>query len=88
MAVPNYPYYPGGPFTGGPTPRVAHTNFDTERTIEDKIRAKTEYQGLNELEIQGYVQDEITYARTNSLGLYAYDNGTVNRFQEDWAPGR
>lgn len=88
MSVPNYPQRPGGPFTGGGTPRVAHTNFDTEQVIADRIRAKTEYQGANELEIQGYIQDEITYARTNSIGLYAYNNGGVNTWQEDWAPGR
>ena len=88
MAVPNYPQKPGGPFLGGATPRVAHTNFDTEKTIEDRIRAKVEYQGINELEMQGYIQNEIDYARTNRLGLYAYDNGSVDRFQEDRAPGR
>jgi len=88
MAVPNYPQRPGGPYTGGATPRVAHTNFDTEQVIADRIRAKVEYQGANELEIQGYIQNEIAYARTNRLGLYAYDDGPVNTFQEDWAPGR
>lgn len=88
MSVPNYPQRPGGPYTGGATPRVAHTNFDTEKVIEDRIRNKTEYQGANDLEMWGYIQDEIAYARTNSIGLYAYDNGRVDTFQEDRAPGR
>lgn len=88
MSVPNYPQKPGGPFTGGATPRVAHTNFDTEEVIADRVRAKVEYQGINELEMQGYIQNEIAYARTNRLGLRAEDNGPVNKFQEDWAPGR
>lgn len=91
MANPQSQYYPtrpGGPYLGGATPRVVHTNFDTEKTIEDKIRNKTEFQGANEQEMWGYVQDEIVYARTNSIGLYAYDNGRVNIFADDGAPGR
>lgn len=92
MAVPNYPTPPGGPFLADrdypALPRTAHSNFDTEKTIEDRVRNKTIFQGLNELEVQGHIQNEIAYARTNSLGLYAYDNGSVDRFQEDRAPGR
>lgn len=92
MAVPNYPTPPGGPFLSdvdyAALPRTAHSNFDTEKTIEDRVRNKTIFQGLNELEMQGHIQNEINYARTNSIGLYAYDNGSVDRFQEDRAPGR
>ena len=92
MAVPNYPTPPGGPFLASTDfsalPRTLHTNFDTEKTIEDKVRKRTIFQGINELEMQGHIQNEINHARTNSLGLYAYDNGSVGRFQEDRAPGR
>lgn len=93
MAVPNYPTRPGGPYISiypdFPTvPRIPHNNFDTEKTIEDKVRKIGIFQGVNELEMQGYIQDEIIYARTNTLGLKAFDDGSVNRFQEDWAPGR
>lgn len=93
MAVPNYPYKPGGPsLSFGPdflgVPRILHNNFDTEVTIADKVRKAIIFQGANELEMQGYIQNEIDYARTNRLGLYAYDNGSIDRFQEDRAPGR
>lgn len=93
MAVPNYPYKPGGPtLSFGPdflvVPRIVHSNFDTEVTIADKVRKAIIFQGCNELEMQGYIQNEIDYARTNRLGLYAYDNGSIDRFQEDRAPGR
>lgn len=87
-----YPFPPGGPFLADADypalPRTRHTNFDTEKTIEDRVRKKTIFQGINELEMQGHIQNEIAYARTNSLGLYAYDDGSVNRFQDDGAPGR
>lgn len=93
MGVPNYPNPPGGPFLSqGPdslaVPRVRHSNFDTEKVLEDRVRRHTIFQGVNELQMQGYIQNEIDYARANSIGLYAYDNGSVDRFQEDRAPGR
>lgn len=93
MAVPNYPNPPGGPFLSfGPdslaVPRIRHTNFDTEKVIEDRVRKHIIFQGVNELQMQGYIQNEIDYARANALGLYTYDNGSVDRFQEDRAPGR
>lgn len=68
-----YPQRPGGPYlsTGDhPTvPRITHHNFDTERTIEDRVRNKPIFQGLNEEQMWGYIQDEIEYARTNAIGL-------------------
>lgn len=92
MAVPNYPYPPGGPYLSTENnpgvPRVRHTNFDTEKVLEDRVRRHSIFQGCNELEMQGYIQNEIDYARTNRIGLNAYDDGSVDRFQEDRAPGR
>lgn len=92
MAVPNYPYRPGGPYLSTAdnpgVPRIRHSNFDTEQVIADRVRRHGIFQGCNELEIQGYIQNEIDYARTNAIGLYAYDNGSIDRFQEDRAPGR
>lgn len=93
MSVPNYPTRPGGPYLAIPpdfptVPRISHNNFDTEITIADRVRKIGIFQGVNELEMQGYIQNEIDYARTNRLGLYAYDNGSIDRFQEDRAPGR
>lgn len=92
MAVPNYPEYPGGPYlstaNNPAVPRISHNNFDTEKTIADKVRKHGIFQGINELEMQGYIQNEIDYARTNRIGLHDYDDGSVDRFQEDRAPGR
>jgi len=79
-----YPFPPGGPFLADgdypALPRTAHSNFDTTKTIEDRVRKKTIFQGLNEQEMQGHIQNEINYAHTNRLGLRA-DKGDdpVNR---------
>lgn len=68
-----YPRRPGGPFLSQgdfPTvPRITHNNFDTEKTIEDRVRNVPIFQGLNNQQLWGYIQDEIEYARTNRLGL-------------------
>lgn len=77
-----YPKYPGGPYlkdgdhTG--VPWIIHNNFDTEKTIEDKVRKKRIFQGLNEQQMWGYIQDEINYARTNAIGLKT-DSGNARR---------
>ncbi len=76
-----YPHRQGGPpqrILAVPT--VRHDNFDTPRVIEDRVRNVTEYQGINEQEIQGYIQVEIDYAQTNRIGLKAdRTNQTINR---------
>lgn len=68
-----YPQRPGGPylrsndFSGAPW--VPLNNFDTTKTIEDKVRNVPMFQGLNEQQVQGYIQDAINFAHTNRLGL-------------------
>lgn len=65
-----YPHRPGGPPGFLPAvPRVRHDNFDTEKVIEDRVRNLKEFQGINEQEMWGYIQNEIEYARTNRIGL-------------------
>lgn len=82
-----YPQRPGGPFlrnqdfTGAPW--VPLNNFDTPKTVEDKVRNVTMFQGLNDQQVQGYVQDAINFAQTNRIGLKAdKTNQTVNRGAE------
>jgi len=68
-----YPHAPGGPYLADgdypALPRTRHTNFDTTKVIEDRVRRKTIFQGLNEQEMQGHIQNEINYAHTNAIGL-------------------
>lgn len=77
-----YPQRPGGPYLAqadyGTVPRIAHSNFDTEKTIEDKVRKIPIFQGLNEQQLWGYIQGEINYARTNAVGLKT-DSGNARR---------
>lgn len=74
-----YPHRPGGPPEFLPTvPRVRHDNFDTEKVIEDRVRNLKEFQGINEQEMWGYIQNEIEYARTNRIGLKT-DKGDARR---------
>lgn len=82
-----YPQRPGGPylksqdFAGAPW--VSLTNFDTANTIADKVRNVTMFQGLNEQQIQGYIQNAIDYAHTNRIGLKTDKaNDPVNRAAE------
>lgn len=79
-----YPQYRGGPFLKNNdfsgAPWVPLNNFDTPKTIADKVRNVTMFQGLNEEQMQGYIQDAIDYAQTNRIGLKAdRTNQTVNR---------
>lgn len=82
-----YPQRPGGPYLSQGdfpgVPRIVHSNFDTLRSIEDKVRNIGIFQGLNEQQLQGYIQNEIDYAHTNRIGLKA-DKGDdrVNRAAE------
>lgn len=77
-----YPQRPGGPYLSQAdypaVPRIAHNNFDTEKTIEDKVRNVQIFQGLNDQQLWGYIQDEIEWARTNRVGLKA-DKGNARR---------
>ncbi len=84
MAYNPDPYYPhrqnGPPQRILTVPTVRHDNFDTPRVIEDRVRNVIEYQGINEQEIQGYIQVEIDYAQTNRIGIKAdRTNQTINR---------
>lgn len=84
MAVPNYPYPPGGR-TLKPLPRVGRSDniqdfYMTTKTLEDKVRNLPEFQGANEQEMQGYIQNEINRWHTDRVGLKAdYGNDPVNR---------
>lgn len=84
MAVPNYPYRHGGPVLP-PLPRVGRSNniqdyFMTEKTLEDKVRNISEFQGANEQEMQGYIQNEINRWRSDAVGLTThFGNAAVNR---------
>jgi hypothetical protein len=74
-----YPHRPGGPFIPA-LPRIIRTNFDTVKTIEDKVRNVSEFQGANEQEMQGYIQNEINRAHTDAVGLKTdYGIDPVNR---------
>lgn len=82
-----YPQRPGGPYLSDAdypaVPRVRHTNFDTPQVLADRVRNKSIFQGLNEQQISGYIQNEIDYAHTNSIGLKADKaNDPVNRTAE------
>lgn len=79
-----YPNPPGGPFLSSNdypgVPRVRHSNFDTTKVLEDRVRKAPIFQGANEQQMQGYIQNEINYAHTNAIGLKSdYGNDPVNR---------
>lgn len=79
-----YPHRPGGPYLSSAdapgVPRVRHTNFDTPKVLEDRVRRHVIFQGANEQEMQGYIQNEINYAHTNAIGLKTdYGIDPVNR---------
>ena len=79
-----YPHAPGGPFLSSAdypgVPRVRHTNFDTQKVLEDRVRNAPIFQGCNEEQMQGYIQNEIDYAHTNAIGLKTdKGNDHVNR---------
>lgn len=82
-----YPQRPGGPYLSQGdfpgVPRITHNNFDTTKTIADRVRNVPIFQGLNEQQLQGYIQNEIDYAHTNRIGLKT-DKGDdpVNRAAE------
>lgn len=79
-----YPHRPGGPFIPA-VPRVRHDNFDTPKVIADRVRNLPEFQGANEQEMQGYIQNEIDYAHTNRIGLRADKaDDPVNRAADVW----
>lgn len=65
-----YPHRPGGPPQFLPAlPRIRRDNFDTPRVIEDRVRNLKEFQGINEQEMQGYIQNEINRSHTDAIGL-------------------
>lgn len=79
-----YPHAPGGPFLASNdypgVPRVRHTNFDTTQVLADRVRRAPIFQGVNEQEMQGYIQNEINYAHTNAIGLKSdFGVDAVNR---------
>lgn len=86
-------YYPqplrGGPFLRNQdfagAPWVPLNNFDTTQTIESKVRNVPMFQGANETQLQGYIQDAINFAHTNRIGLKAdFGNDPVNRAERTY----
>lgn len=73
-----YPHRPGGPYIPA-LPRITRTNFDTEKVIEDRVRNLPEFQGANEQEMWGYIQNEIDKSRTDRQGLKPFADGGVAR---------
>lgn len=78
-----YPQRPGGPFLSQGdfpgVPRVVHTNFDTEKVLEDRVRNVPIFQGLNEQQLWGYIENEINYAKSNRIGLWTEKPGRINK---------
>lgn len=86
-----YPKRPGGPYIPGSPPRVGRSNniqdyYMTEKTIEDRVRNIPEFQGANEQQMWGYIQNEIDKWRADAIGLQVHKGDARRNTSADTGP--